>query len=74
MQRTESDSSGVNPRPGNVDRREDLRVAAPALDAAQQPGFKVVEEEPVSRGGRDIVLIVLGVLLAIGAGYLVYIR
>ena len=74
MQRPESDSSGGSPRAGSVDRREDLRVTAPALDAAQQPGFKVVEEEPVSRSGRDVVLILLGVLLAIGVSYLFYLR
>ena len=54
--------------PAEVDRREDLSVSAPALEVSQQPGFKVLEEEP-KRGGSKLVWTALLVVIAILAGY-----
>jgi hypothetical protein len=52
----------------DIDRRADLRVSAPALDASQQPGFKVVDEAPQARSSK-IVWTILVLIVALGAGY-----
>ena len=49
--------------------QEDVRVAPPAPDPNQQPGFKVVKEAP-RRGGNKLIWTALVVVLAILAGYL----
>lgn len=55
------------------DGREALSVSAPALDASQQPGFKVLEEDQ-PRDTRKIGLTLIAILIAIAVAYLIYLR
>ena len=56
----------------NADGREELRVSAPALEASQQPGFKVVDEGPKARPSKIVwtaVILVIGIAAAYALGY-----
>ena len=64
MERPDAESK----KNGGAPADEGVRVAPPSQDAGQQPGFKVLEEEP-KRGGSKLVWTALLVAVAILAGY-----
>ena len=71
MQQVEDEKFESAP-PANPDRRADLRVSAPALDASQQPGFKVLEETPRRSTSKLVwtaVIVVVAILAAYALGY-----
>ena len=69
MQNAEESKLKEGAPAANPDGRPDLSVSAPAPDAGQQPGFKVVEETPRAGSSNKIVWTALFVAIAILAAY-----
>jgi hypothetical protein len=58
----------------SADAGAELKAGPPALDASQQPGFKVVEETPRAASSKLVWTAVIVVLVVLAAYILGYFR